>query len=85
MLPTLLPILIQLVVRQLGKITATDVDRIVQWIKAQHELHPEKQGWEKADTLVQRFTEFFGRRDGHVARTVIQLAYSLAKLKGVIP
>lgn len=63
----------------LGRISRSDVDRVIAWIDAQAKANPEKPGLQKLDAVIDRFTEFFGRNEH--ARTIAQMLYSAWKLK----
>lgn len=74
--------LIKTVAKWLAKIGGEDFDNIVFWVMDLAEENLE--GWQKAEEVIKMFNEEWGDRAGFVARTVVQLAYAYAKIKGLL-
>lgn len=62
-----------------GKFTLADIDKVVEWIVEQSKEN--KEGWEKAEAVIAKFGGEWGGRASWVGRTVVQLAYAIAKIR----
>jgi len=64
-----------------GKFNSKDIDTVIGFIVEQNET--EKAGWEKAESVIESFNTNWGGRVSWAAKTVVQLVYALAKIRGV--
>lgn len=65
-----------------SKFKLSDIDTIVGWIIEQSKEN--KEGLEKAEAVIVKFGGEWGGRASWVGRTVVQLAYAIAKIRGII-
>jgi hypothetical protein len=70
--------------RLLGRLKQRHFQMVLDWVEVEASKRPDSPGWQKADRVAERFRAVFEGRDGHVIRTVIQIAYSILKARGVI-
>lgn len=78
------PIMLSVAARILGGITSDQFQLILRWIEFEARQNPERNGFDKAQRIIDRVREHVGNRDNHVLRTVVQIAYTVAKLKNII-
>lgn len=76
-------ILLKFVATRLAAIGGSDFDRVVGWVIDVSTAKLE--GWQKAQEVISLFNGKWGMVAGFIARTVVQLAYTYARLKGFIP
>ena len=68
----------------LGRIKPKHFELIQELIAHEAEAHPERPGWQKLEKVAERLKEHIGARNGHTLRTLVQIAYTVMKLKGVL-
>lgn len=74
--------LIKFVASKLAGIGGSGFDKVVAWVIEQSEK--EISGLEKAEEVIGLFNEVWGDVAGFISRTVVQLAYAYARIKGDI-
>lgn len=74
--------LIKFIASKLARIGGSDFDTVVEWVVEQSEK--EISGLEKAEEVIGLFNKKWGEVAGFIVRTVVQLAYAYARIKGEI-
>ena len=75
--------LIKFIASKLSGIGGRGFDDVVEWVI---EVAPQDmRGWEKAEQVIRIFNHRWAEVAGFAVRTVVQLAYAYARIKGLIP
>ena len=84
-MPLPLPILLSVAARILGGLTSERFDLVLRWIESEAAEHPDSPGWQKAERVMERVQALVGKaKDKHIIRTVVQLAFQVARIKKLI-
>lgn len=73
--------ILKLAAKYLAKINFKEIDKIVSWVIEVSEKN--KEGWEKAEEVINQFDNEWADRASWVVRTVVQIAYAIAKIRGL--
>jgi hypothetical protein len=77
------PIMLSVAARFLGGLTSDQFQLVLRWVEAEAKQDPAENGFDKAARVIERLRTIIGNKDNHVLRTVVQIAYTVAKLKGM--
>jgi len=78
----MLTFLIRFLASKLAGIGGNGFDNVVEWVV---EVSSENlKGWEKAEEVIRLFGGRWGEVANFAVRTVVQLAYAYAKIKGLL-
>lgn len=77
----MIPSLLILAARLLGQIKREHVLMIFAWIDQQARI-PGKEGWRKMDAVIDRFRARIGDRERYIIQTVIQMLFTVVRMKG---
>lgn len=74
--------LLKILAKWLGKIDNSGFEKVVNWVISVSEK--QKSGIKKAEEVIGEFNKEWADRAGFAVRTVVQLAYAYARLKGLV-
>ena len=75
--------IVKLAVRIISGINSPQFEQVVEWVVEAGQNAVLRTGWEEASYVVAKYNKEFAETAGYVVRTVVQIAYFIARVRGL--